>query len=130
MWPAWIKPSWIKKIEVVAAPEGLEGDCWLWRGACTPDKYPRANIANEKTGGEAVYLHRYSWEQHHHEKLGKNDGGHLCGRSLCIQHEHIEKQTPRYNRGSSTAMRFDTLRAEDVLALACGHWLKTYARHA
>lgn len=126
VWPAWIKPSWVSKIEITQAPHGLEGDCWLWRGACTPDKYPRANVRNGKARGEAIYIHRFAWEQHHHEKLGEFDAGHLCGRSLCIQHLHIEKQTRLYNRRSSTAARFDTLSAADVEALADGSWLRSY----
>lgn len=126
-WPAWFKPSWVARVEIADPPEGLEAPCWLWKGATTPAGYPRANIANGSRGGEQVYLHRYAWEQHHMEKLGEDDGGHLCGRPPCFQPEHIEKQSRAFNRGTSTAPRYGTasfLPLDDLAALACGWWLK------
>lgn len=125
--PSWVKASWLPKIETAEPPHGLSGLCWLWLGARTPDNYGVVAPAGREVG--AVYLHRYSFEQHTGTLLGKDDGGHLCGRQNCFQPEHIERQSRRHNRRSSTAARFDHLSAADVTALACGHWLKTGARH-
>lgn len=125
--PAWVKPSWIPKIEIADPPHGLDAPCWLWLGARTPDNY--GVVAPAGRGVGSVYLHRYSFEKHTGEVLGADDGGHLCGRPNCFQPEHVERQTRRHNRRGSTAARFDHLTAADVEALACPHWLSIGRRY-
>lgn len=109
----WIKPSWLPKVELVPAPEGLEGCCWLWHGAQTPDGYGRA-----KFDGIVQYLHRRAWEHAHGEELGpERDGHHRCYRRNCFNAAHIQAQSRIENRGSSYFQKSCALSPMELLAL-------------
>lgn len=63
-----------------------ETECWVWTG--TVDKgYGRMYIGNK-----AFQVHRWSYEQHKHTKLSKEDTlDHLCRNTLCCNPDHLEK---------------------------------------
>lgn len=126
-WPAWLKASWANRWHFEDPPAGLELPCRIWTGAATAAGYGQVSLSTGKRGGETVYLHRFAWEQHNMERLGPDDGGHLCGRPPCFEPSHVERQSRAFNRGNSSSPRFQAvdISADDLAALADSQWLLT-----
>ena len=66
--------------------DGDDSPCWTWTGPV--DKgYGRMYVV-----GKAYQVHRWSYEQHKHVTLTKEETlDHLCRNTLCCNPDHLEK---------------------------------------
>jgi hypothetical protein len=131
----WLKPSWLAKISIQPGPDHLEGDCWLWLGARTPDGYPVARGPGGRAGKQMA-LHRESLSQKLGEPLGAYQSDHACPSRNCIQPAHLVKATAEENlsrssfweRGQRT--QYSSLTPADWLSLADTSWCRIVSGYA
>lgn len=107
-----MRPSWLARIEIVPN-EYMPTPCWFWQGARTVDGYGQVKIQ-----GQVHYLHRFAWECHNDELLGKErDGHHQCYNRSCFNPLHIEPLSREANRSPTWAKHKSPVSDEELVAL-------------
>jgi hypothetical protein len=69
-----------------------EGDCWIWKGRCTPAGYGHARMA-----GKDVLAHHFPWECARGPVPSGWHRDHLCRRTACVHPAHLDPVPPRIN---------------------------------
>lgn len=70
--------------------------CWLHVGHVPRSGYPRICIRTEE-GPRNREAHRVMLEEVHDATFPHDEGGHLCGNTLCRNPDHLEVQTRAHN---------------------------------
>lgn len=73
-----------------------ENGCWIWTGACMERngfRYGRMRIADRKP----VYVHRLSYLIFKGEIPAGKTIHHTCGQTLCINPDHLEIASRKWN---------------------------------
>ena len=82
---------------VLADPDNPQS-CWLWTGQVQHNGYPRIGQYVPGLGWRNRQAHRVMLEEVLGVQFPDDEAGHLCYEVRCIHPDHLEPQTPAFNK--------------------------------